>query len=67
MDIRFMGSRDLLERIKKLSGKGGKLYPNRRSDDYRYFISIDDRTVEQWLDLLENTETPIMIDPQDFK
>ena len=66
MEIRFMGSPDLLERIKKLNADRGKLYPNRNSDDLRYFISIDDRTVAQWLDLLETAEIPIEIDPRDF-
>lgn len=66
MQIRFMGSRDLVERIKNLSNKKEKVSPNRRSDDVRYFINIDDRLVEQWLDLLENADTPITIDPRDF-
>lgn len=61
-----MGSRDLIERIKKLNSDRGELYPNRNSDDCRYFIQLDDRLVEQWLDLLETTETPITIDPKDF-
>jgi len=66
MDIRFMGSPDLLERIKQLNRDRGKLYLNRNSDDYRYFVQLDDRLVVQWLDLLENADTPIQIDPKDF-
>ncbi|MEL6989354.1 MAG: hypothetical protein AAGK97_16195 [Bacteroidota bacterium] len=66
MDIRFMGSPDLLERIKQLNRDRGKLYLNRNSDDCRYFVQLDDRLVVQWLDLLENADTPIQIDPKDF-
>lgn len=66
MELRFMGSPDLIERIKKLNGNRGRLYANRGSDDCRYFIQLDDRLVEQWLELLENADTPIQINPKDF-
>lgn len=66
MNIRFMGSGDLIERIANLTNKRAKLYSNRGSDDLRLFIDLDDRTVEQWLDLLENAETTISLDPKDF-
>jgi hypothetical protein len=67
MNIRFMGSADLIERIANLTNKRAKLHPNRGSDDLRLFIDLDDCTVEQWLDLLENAETTISIDPKDFQ
>lgn len=66
MQIRFMGSLDLVNRIKNLTNKKASLSPNRGSDDVRYFLNLDDRLVEEWLDLLENTKTPISIDPRDF-
>ena len=53
MQIRLMGSRDLLERLKNLVDKQARLYPNRNSNDYRLYLDIDDRNVEQWLDLFE--------------
>ena len=67
MQIRLMGSLDMLERLKNLIDKQAKLYPNRGSDDCRLFLNIDDRTIEQWLNLIETAETPIEIDPRDFK
>ncbi len=68
MQIRLMGSRDLLERIKNLVDKHGKLYPNRGSDnDCRLFLNIDDHDAEQWIDLFETTDTIIEIDPQEFR
>lgn len=67
MEIRFQGSRDLVEKIQNLINKETKIYSNRNSEEVRYFINLDDRLVEQWLDLLENAETPISIDPKDFK
>ena len=45
-----MGSRDLIERIRNLSNKGATLSINRNSDEVRFFINLDDRFVEQWLD-----------------
>lgn len=66
MNIRFMGSADLVERIRNIANKKAKLYENRNSDDRRFFLEVDDRIVEQWLDLIETAETPITIDPKDF-
>lgn len=62
-----MGSREELERLKNLIDKQAKLYSNRGFADCRLFLNLDDRTVEQWLDLIETAETPIEIDPRDFK
>ena len=67
MNIRFMGSPDLVERIRNIANKKAKLYDNRGSDDKRFFLKVDDRVVEQWLDLIETTDTPISIDPKDFR
>ena len=67
MNIRFMGSADLIERIRNIANKRAKLYDNRKSDDKRFFLEVDDRLVEQWLDLIETAETPITIDPKDFR
>ena len=67
MNIRFMGSPDLVERIKNIANKKAKLYDNRGSDDKRFFLEVDDRLVEQWLDLIETANTPISIDPKDFR
>lgn len=62
-----MGSRDLVERIKNLTNKSAKLSKNRGSEDVRYFLNVDDRLVEQWIELVETAETPIQIDPRDFR
>lgn len=62
-----MGSADLVERIRNIANKKAKLYENRNSDDRRFFLEVDDRIVEQWLDLIETAETPITIDPKDFR
>ena len=67
MNIRFMGSADLIKRIRNIANKRAKLYDNRNSDDKRFFLEVDDRLVEQWLDLIETAETPITIDPNDFR
>lgn len=67
MNIRFMGSPDLVERIRNIANKKAKLYDNRGSDDKRFFLEVDDRVVEQWLDLIETTDTPISVDPKDFR
>ncbi|WP_026102224.1 hypothetical protein [Pleurocapsa sp. PCC 7319] len=67
MNIRFMGSPDLVERIRNIANKKAKLYDNRGSDDKRFFLEVDDRVVEQWLDLIETANTPINIDPKDFR
>ena len=67
MNIRFMGSPDLVERIRNIANKKAKLYDNRGSDDKRFFLEVDDRVVEQWLDLIETANTPISIDPKDFR
>ena len=67
MNIRFMGSADLVQRIRNIANKRAKLYDNRNSDDQRFFLEVDDRIVEQWLDLIETAETLITIDPKDFR
>lgn len=67
MNIRFMGSPDLVERIRNIANKKAKLYDNRGSDDKRFFLEVDDCVVEQWLDLIETADTPISIDPKDFR
>ena len=67
MNIRFMGSPDLVERIRNIANKKAKLYDNRGLDDKRFFLEVDDRIVEQWLDLIERHDTPISIDPKDFR
>lgn len=67
MNIRFMGSPDLVERIRNIANKKAKLYDNRGSDDKRFFLEVDDRVVEQWLDLIETADTLISIDPKDFQ
>lgn len=67
MQIRITGSYDLLERIKNIIDKQAKVYPNRgNNNDSRLYIDIDDRDVEQWIDLFENSEYPIEINPNDF-
>ena len=67
MQIRLMGSRDLLKRLRNLLDKQARLYPNKNSNDYRLYLNIDDRNLEQWLNLFENSEYPIEIDPKDFR
>ena len=47
MNIRFMGSPDLVERIRNIANKKAKLYDNRGSDDQRFFLEVDDRVVER--------------------
>ena len=68
MQIRIMGSRDLLEKIKNIVDKEAKLSPNRGSNnDYRLYLNINDRDAEQWIDLFETAEFPIEIDPREFR
>ncbi len=54
MKIRLMGSLDLLNKwsheLKSEYGISGKLYKNRNSHEYRYYVDLDDRQAERVVD-----------------
>lgn len=59
MNIRLCGSEDLIHRfnslIKEFSGKQGKVYPSRNSNELRLYLNADDRAVEKCLNKLNNS------------
>ncbi len=68
MQIRIIGNADLVMKIRKLLGKNVKVYPSKAdSEEYRIYLNYDDAVIEQWIDLIENSEYPIEFDPKDFR
>ena len=68
MQMRVIGDRNLIMKIKKLLGQDVKVYPAKSgSGEYRIYLNYDDSVIEQWIDLIEKSEYPIEFDPKDFR
>ncbi len=59
MNIRLCGPEDLIHRfnslLKEFSGKQGKVYSSRNSNDLRLYLNIDDRAAERCINKLNNS------------
>ena len=59
MNIRLSGPEDLIHRfnslLKALSGKQGKVYTSRNSNDLRLNLNIDDRAAEKSINKLNSS------------